>query len=568
MADNEFNIKVDETTVRSRTSRGKKQPKSKLPLIIGGNIALAAFIVGIYFFVIRGGPADAPLADASINVPVKVAPQIQESAISEPKPAEPPPRETILDDDGETLWASPTTGEPISLRFFPPGTPLLLQLRPAELLAHPEGGKVITALGPWGEGATKQLEALLGYELSEVETLLLGVVTGQDNQLDVTLRAELTQPVTLADLQGRLPTGSSINVAGRTMWQVGNHSYFVPEQSGGTSPTNAPESNTLVICPTEFTEDAVAAGQVEPMLVRDLQRLLPHTDSDRCVTLLLSPRFLDAGGSRLLVDAGERVRDALDWLMDREATAMVVSMHWDENFFAELRTTPQLQAQPQRYSKQLEERLTKAASLVEDQVIAGTWPPFGRKVLARFPAMLRKFAGYTRGTVEDRHVVLRTYLPLVAGHNLLAASELLLTQSSTSGGASTAAASAGPQTLKQRLARVTTLSFPKDTLEQAIKLLSEDLGVPIQIQGSDLQLEGITKNQSFGIDLRNKPGEAILQEILKQANPDRTASGLADPKQKLVYVIREQPDRIEVTTRSSAKKRGDALPAVFESSAQ
>ncbi|MEQ8839260.1 MAG: hypothetical protein RID07_20815, partial [Lacipirellulaceae bacterium] len=288
-------------------------------------------------------------------------------------------------------------------------------------------------------------------------------------------------------------------------------------------------------------------------------------DSDRMATLLLSPRFLDASGSRLLIDAGERLRDGLDWLMDREATAILISLHWDENFFAELRTTPQLQAQPRRYSQQLAERLREAANLVEDRIIASNWPLYGRKVLARFPAMLRKFSGYTRVGVEDRHVVLRTYLPLVAGHNLLTASELLITQSpaSSTSGTATTVVPASEATVEDRLAKVTSPSFPKDTLEQALNLLSEDIGVPITILGRDLQLEGITKNQSFGIDLRDKPAREILLEILLLANPDRTATGPDDVKQKLLYVMRENPARIEVTTRTAAEKRGDQLPDVF-----
>ena len=115
-------------------------------------------------------------------------------------------------------------------------------------------------------------------------------------------------------------------------------------------------------------------------------------------------------------------------------------------------------------------------------------------------------------------------------------------------------------TLEEKLASITSLVLPKETLEQSLRLLAEDIGVDIEILGQDLQLAGITKNQSLGIDLRDQPAKKILLEILLRANPDRTATGPADPRQMLVYIIKlseEGSRRIFVTTRTAAAARGD-----------
>ena len=96
--------------------------------------------------------------------------------------------------------------------------------------------------------------------------------------------------------------------------------------------------------------------------------------------------------------------------------------------------------------------------------------------------------------------------------------------------------------------------------------MSQDIRVPIVIRGPDLQADGITKNQSFGIDLSDKPAEEILVEILRLANPDKEATGPDDVRQKLVYIVEQTPDkteRIVVTTRSRAKERKNELPAAF-----
>ena len=96
-------------------------------------------------------------------------------------------------------------------------------------------------------------------------------------------------------------------------------------------------------------------------------------------------------------------------------------------------------------------------------------------------------------------------------------------------GAGTNAAT-GSETVAQRLKRVTSLNFARDTLENAVRLLAEDIGVKYEILGPDLQLEGITKNQSFGLDEKNKPAGEILRNIMLKANPDG----------KLVYVVKPQ----------------------------
>ncbi|MEX2026846.1 MAG: hypothetical protein WEH44_06085, partial [Pirellulaceae bacterium] len=170
--------------------------------------------------------------------------------------------------------------------------------------------------------------------------------------------------------------------------------------------------------------------------------------------------------------------------------------------------------------------------------------------------------------VEDNRAILRAYLPAPAGHNLLMAGELVLAQSAETGVTARERPSISePLNIRQRLQRPTTLRFSRDTLEAAPQMLAEDLGVEIVTLGRDLQLEGITKNQSFGLNEQDRPAEEILVEILRQANPDKTATGPADPRQKLVYVLTTDASSgkevIHVTTRAAALARGDELPVVF-----
>jgi hypothetical protein len=116
---------------------------------------------------------------------------------------------------------------------------------------------------------------------------------------------------------------------------------------------------------------------------------------------------------------------------------------------------------------------------------------------------------------------------------------------------------AAPAGAEAALDRVTTLAFPRDTLEHSLELLASEIGVPIVIEGSDLQLEGITKNQSFELDQREKPARVILGLILRLANADG----------KLVYVVRADRDgseSIHITTRAAAARRSEPLGADFD----
>ncbi|HEY1598116.1 MAG TPA: hypothetical protein VGG64_00840, partial [Pirellulales bacterium] len=95
------------------------------------------------------------------------------------------------------------------------------------------------------------------------------------------------------------------------------------------------------------------------------------------------------------------------------------------------------------------------------------------------------------------------------------------------------------------------------TLEKALQMVADELGAEIVIMGADLQAEGITKNQSFGLEERDQSAREILQKIMIRANSDG----------KLVYVIKPPAggngEALYVTTRAAAKGRGDTLPAEF-----
>ena len=437
-------------------------------------------------------------------------------------------------DDSEFMWISPTAGPPITLEYVPLGTQVILSLRPAELLANDEGEKVLATLGPWGEQAIQHIERLTGAKLEELQTLLVALHS-DEGAWQYTLRATLVKPWNDKELAKRSPEITDQNRA-----------IFLPKTGQG---------RVLVSCPRSLLAELEEQGETPAILARDLERLLPRTDADRTVNLLMPSKFLDTDGRELFLDGGEKLLSAFQALVPTNAGAVAVSLDWHDNFFCELQATIVQNAPAHRFvakfAEQLQSTEQQMAALLESQPPH----PYGQAIENRFPSMLKTMSQYTRTSHDDGIALARCYLPLPAGHNLLLASRLRL------GDESTPLTSKPTLSITDRLNQVTTLSFPKETLEKALEMLATDLKIRIQIAGRDLQLEGITKNQTLSLDLRNRPAGEILVEVLLRANPDRTATGAADPRQKLVYVIRDES--VIVTTRTAATQRGEELPKVF-----
>ena len=210
-------------------------------------------------------------------------------------------------------------------------------------------------------------------------------------------------------------------------------------------------------------------------------------------------------------------------------------------------------------------RLPKHAS---DYIRTLAMSDYSRDVLFGFPLMVEQLGRYTVVGTDNRQIVLRAYLPSTAAHNLALGLHLTLLErerppvTGTARPSATAAASESTtanisEPLAKRLDRKISLVFDRATLEKALQMVADELETDVLILGPDLQAEGITKNQSFGLAERDQSAREILQKIMLRANADG----------KLVYVIKPPPggrgEALYITTRAAAKGRGESLPAEF-----
>jgi serine/threonine protein kinase len=518
---------------------------------------------------------DAPVATTATERPASepaepTAPQ-PEATAGKAAPAE---REaTTLVDATDVLWASPTAGSPPTLAHLPPGSQLVLCARPADLLAGAEGRLFVQAFGTRVEQALAMVAAACGCAVEEVEFVQAGWQADPEAGPDAVVggyavRGRTALPVATdddarADAWG--PT-TSRDIDGETVSVGPMMSYWLPDEGRGRVLVAAPEKLLVEMVRSRKTgADREAAGdwrdRLEATLPPDLEDLVGMLDETRHLTLFGSPAYLLHDGRPVFAGPLAKLVEPLGTILGSETAAAALSLHCADTFYAEIDMIGATARSARKEAASLGERIAALADAIEEYCNALSVHPYGRKLVMRLPRMLAILAANLRTGAEGRGIVVNCHLPPQAGHNLALAAELAIEQTPGAGApAVAAAATATGQSAADRLAKRISLTFARDTLEKSIQMLAEETGVPIEILGKDLELEGITKNQSFGLDESDQSAEAILRTILARSNPDG----------KLIYVFRKNGgvESIDITTRAAAAKRGDEVPAVFAGQAR
>ena len=532
-------------------------------------------------------PKPAPPDDSAADAADQPAEQ-NAAGGSDSEPAKSPPAEEaaearqVIVDDPDLPWAAPTDGPRPTLAFLPPGSQLILLARPAAVVADAEGALFVKSLGPQAQAGLDQLTTWSGCDRGGIEFLQAGWQAGSDQTVlggyaihladgrslpaDEAARRRAWGPTTATPVEDEvvyvgkpysfwLPSWEE----GRVLVVAANATLVTSLPLGGAAPAaGTPLINAIVTQSRDARGRGSAALQAN--LPSELERLVMLLDADRHVTLFGSPHHLLTQGRVVLAGPLAKLAEPLEEFFGESLKAVAFSMHFADNCYLELDAIATLDMPAKTLAPQLADRIKGLANTVEAYTATLPPDPYSGLLVRRLPTMLRALASYLRFGAEGDGVVINAYLPRHAGHNLALAGELALAQTP---GVVVAAPAAGPPVAADALGKLEqkiTLVFAKDTLEKAIQLVSEEIGVPMEIVGPDLQLEGITKNQSFGLDERDRSARAVLAAILAKANPDG----------KLVYVVRKVDgvEKIFITTRAAAAKRGEKLPPGLEAPAE
>lgn len=542
----------------------RQQQEQRTKLLIGAGTGIVALAVGFLVWSGTRKPkvevVQAPTAPPAATNPAANSTQVSNNTpntkpIETPKPPPTPagPPEEPIVALGEPLWESPTSGDPLDLRYLPGTAQMFLALRPAEIWDNSEGKRVLTSLGI-EEFVRQQLVALAGANPEEIEQATFAFSgTGMGKPLAISLVARGTKSISEETLKDNWHAGDKLQLDGQTLYQNATHTFLAPAEG---------ENKLLVAVPIKDEKelaDWLPTTKSAPPLSPKLEALSRFSDRRRQLTILTSPRFLTGEGRPLMVGTLAPLLEPItSFLLDESGMppgAVLASLHLSRShLFLELRAMDGSLELARLYKSRidgLQQAVRRYKSALQISL-------YSSEVLDSYPRFFEWVQDNTRLGTNDNQVVLRTVLPPVAASNLAFGTHLAMLEGG--GAAATVASASTPQapvTIADKLKQNYTLFFDRDSLDRTMNVISEQTGIPIRIEGGDLQLEGITKNQSFGLDEKDKPVFEVLKVILKKANPDG----------KLIYVIEKKngQETLVITTRTAAKKRGDAVPPELDS---
>lgn len=480
--------------------------------------------------------------------------------------------DNTIPDDGQTLWESATSGEPVDFTHVPYSPALALHLRWSQWMANTAGQQTVKALGPELNQAIERWESLLGVNQSDLKSVLFTLHTSDEFRYQPFTLVKLMRPYSIEELTAgwqasRIDGDSQDDVFFRGANGI---CYVLPVDSEPVESFGMGSEQLVKECIELRSVNALSGV---------MKRLAEWSDRDRHVNLMFqTPGLFNDEGQKLMSGPLMPLNRQLSYLLDRNIRGGLLGVHVETAAYLELRLDSTIDLKPDAAQHHLEQLMQGAIDFVRQQSLTGSPPDYWRKVSDRYALMLQSLWSNFRFGVEDRNLIGNCWLPDVAMHNLVAATELFLSLGYVPA-TDHVISPRVPATIEELLAMPRDLSIATNpdlivllkNLEQEIKddFATLPFDFEIRLIGADLAKEGITQNQRpSDIEMKQQPFSRILTEIMVKANPDKNITGASDPNCKMVWVLAPDPvdmDRkiIMITTRAAAREKGYELPQDF-----
>lgn len=475
----------------------------------------------------------------------------------------------IVADDGQLLWASPTSGKPVVLRGVPPEGQIFMILRPAQMLGTPEGKRVFDALGPGVAAARKSLEAASGFPLDQLERLLVTFHNNDSKFPRISCVAYPKEKLTTDELLSKFGGPETREEKGEKYYVKGDWAFY-PFAEG--------EQQAFTMTDPETIKLVAEAKGAPPAMRTATAKILRTTDDARHFTVFFHPNFLEnSDGAPLFTAERAKLKEPLLNLLGTDLQAASASLQLGEQFYLEVRLSANLNKDKFQLAKEFRERVQKIPNQILDYFVALNPPLYWKKLSLKYPDMIEELERRSRIGVEEDEAVMNCVLPGAAAHNLVLGAELTISSApgaATTVAAATPAPSGGAKGIEAVLQKKTTLSFEANSLELTMDAFAKDIKAEspefdIKIIGKDLQLDGITKNQTIRDFMQaDKPVSDILTALVMKANAPNVPDA-SMPDQKLIWVVGPDPDNpsqqvVLITTRAAAATKKYKLPPAFQ----
>lgn len=566
------------TSQPAQSVRRRAKRKSKAPLFIAGGFGFIAILLGILKFSgaldSAGNKNESAEAKGTFQPPVNAA---QPTIITK----DPLTEYFRLVDSKDAPWAPPQTPQPIPLDLLPPGGQLFVAIRPADLMRSQSSSTLIATLSKQFafDQLLKEVAEASGQPVDSISSLTVAFYNAPSPE-QIPLRAtrvELAAGVALDKLKAEWNvTSEAIVGQERLLINDKEMAYYIAKDASPNSITQFSFGSAA-----QMKEVAELSGGAAALNAQ-FKQLHAKSCQQYPLVVLGSPRYLFAEGRGLIKTLPKRLQNQIEPILGKDSRAGLLQTALKEQWYWELQLIGQTDAESPRLVTKLNEEASSVAVRVEQWLVEQSPHPYWRALALRFPQMLRTWREYARFGLEDGVAIANGYLPTDAAGNLLIASWVAAQDASTLAGNMTAATASNttpptptmsPEDLLNKSIR---LIFDQEPIERALALVGEEAntGVPaasqlrFELDGGAFERAGITRNQQlreFKID--NKPMRDALTEIAKRGNPVTTVKDTREINQKLIWVVRDDPQNagkkmISLTTRDAAT--ADNIPLTKE----
>ena len=479
----------------------------------------------------------------------------------------------VVDDD-RLLWLPPfATEKTAPLGMLPPGASSVLSMRLSSILNNAASKNALDAFSTEVSNLIEKVTQRTKIEKVNIDRIGVAMHPGKDGWPEVSLAVSLLRPQPLDELTKAWDVSAARTRDGKTIYageKPGSDAYFVRAD-------DSKMVSSFAVGSVDRISEVAEIDGADASLPRSVSQLWKKTSDQSDFVIGFMPNFLFADGRNLLSQSAPKFVDPLKRLLFPNVNAVVATVHFDdERLFTELKMSPGGTTSEPALLNQVREAIDAMPHWADDFLIDSIPDTSWRLLANRLPGMLRFLSEQTRFDAGDQTIIVNAYLPTEAASQLTLASLLALNTT----GSATPTASV-PQTQKLTVAEMLdqkmSISFDQESLEFGINMIVEQFGdaLPegnespeVRIVGGDLQKMGITQNQQIR-DFQKKdiPFRTVLTDLLLGANPDKTATGPKDPKQALIWVVTDHPDKpgkklILVTTRQAADGKY-TLPSEF-----
>ncbi len=567
--------------------RRRRKKKSKAPLVLGGlGIAVLLLVIGL---LVPGVGGDDSQDTARRRTELRIPPQNLPSAKQRTEPSgadQNTAPATVsgfeLVDSDRLLWVPPYAkdADPPPLHMLPPGPGAIVSIRLNRWLTSPAGQSIIDGMSPELSLLIERVALRTKLSSGQIDRCTIAMHPGRDGQPQVSLAIELAEPLALSKLTERWGVSAAMTPEGETIYagdEVDADAFYIRGSADDAS------VQSFAVGPLEQMQQ-VASVQGSPIpLSPVLAGLWKNASESSDMTAMFNPNFLLTDARQLLESTAPGLRDPLRrmWIPTVGAVMLAAAMD-NDRVYLETRLAPSGDMTLPTLLNSTRETVNGLPIWGENFIVATVPDPSWRLLANRLPSMLRFSVDQTRSGIDSGSVVFNTYLP-ASGFAQLTLATLLALNTPASAPNSTPAMSVATATsqklgIGEMLDRPMSISFDQESLEFAMAAVVQEFqrelppGVEppsVRIIGGDLQKMGITQNQQIrNFKRENIPLRTVLSDLAFAANPDKTATSTHDPKQALIWVVADDPEKpgkqaILVTTREAASSKYE-LPPEFQ----